>query len=160
MALFGKTLSEYIQFQKIFLILTAAVGVIRLGLSLAGAPTEVAVWFSMTVLLLSGCFYYAICVHTTGFGSFRHVLVLIAIQSLVANVIISVGIGITAATGVVNIFSIPEFSGSDDPNHWIHAMTHLVGGPTLFALLLWLPASVVMAVTKLIVKVPPPETAV
>ena len=157
MTLFGKTLSDYVEFQKIFLILTAAVGVIRLELSLAGAPMEIAVWFSLTGIQLIGLLYYAVRVHTTGFGGFRHVLILIAIQSLVSNVIISAGIAITATTGVVNIFSTPEFSGGI--NHWVHAATHLAGGPTVFSLILWIPACLVMLVTKLIVKVPPPAAA-
>ena len=153
MKLFGKTFSEYVQFQKVFLIATAVVGLTRLGLSLAGADNSMATYFSMTVVLLAGLLYYGIRVHTTGFGSYLQVLPLIAIQSLVSSVIISVGIAITALTGTINIFSTQEFSG--DINHWAHAASHLLGGPTLFSVIFWVPASLAMLVTKLIVKRPP-----
>jgi hypothetical protein len=75
----------------------------------------------------------------------------------VANVIISAGIAITAVTGTLNIFSTPEFSGNT--NHWFHAATHLIGGPTLFSAILWIPAALVMLVTKFAVKTPPPAAA-
>ncbi len=157
MKLFGKTFSEYVQFQKVFLIATAVVGLTRLGLSLAGADNSLATYFSMTVVQLAGLIYYAIRVHTTGFGSYPQVLILISIQSFVANVIISAGIAITAVTGTLNIFSTPEFSGN--ANHWFHAATHLIGGPTLFSVILWVPAALVMLVTKFAVKTPPPAAA-
>ena len=157
MKLFGKTLADYVQFQKIFLIVTAAVGLIRLGMSLAGVDNSLATYFSMTIVQLAGLLYYGFRVHTTGFGSYPQVLVLIAIQSLVASVIISVGIGITAVTGTINIFSTPEFSGNT--SHWMHAASHLLGGPTLFSVIFWIPASLVMLVTKLVVKTPPPAAA-
>jgi len=64
---FGKTFSEYVQFQKILLIVTGVVGLIRLGLSLAGVEDSLATYFSMTVVQLAGLIYYAIRVHTTGF---------------------------------------------------------------------------------------------
>jgi hypothetical protein len=66
---FGKTFSEYVQFQEILLVVTGVVGLIRLGLSLAGVEDSLATYFSMTVVQLAGLIYYAIRVHTTGFGA-------------------------------------------------------------------------------------------
>ena len=146
MSVFGKTLSEYIQFQKIFLIVTVAVGLIRLGMSIAGVPNSIATFFSMTAVSLVGIVYYAIWVHLKGFGSYKQVFILLAIQSGLANVIVSVGITITALTGVVNIFSAPEFSGGANP--WIHAGTHLLMGPTIIALVYWMISLPLMFVTK------------
>jgi hypothetical protein len=150
MKLFGKTLGDYLRFGRGILILTAVVGLLRLGLSLAGAPTDVAFWFSVSALMLVSMVYFPIVVRVTGFGGYRHVLVLLALQIFVAEFIVSVGIAITAVTGVTNIFSIPEFSGTLE-SHWIHALTHLVLGPTLFALILWIPASIIYWVTGLVV---------
>ena len=152
MPLFGKTLSDYLRFARGVLILTIAVGVTRLLLSLAGAPTSIAVWFSLTGVMLVAMLYFAVRTHTSGFGSYRHLLILLALQILVSEAIVAGGIAITAVTGVENIFSIPEYSGGENPNHWVHAGLHLALGPTLFAAILWVPASVVHFVTKKIVR--------
>jgi hypothetical protein len=51
--MFGKRVSEYLAFQWPFLALTAAVGLIRLGLSLAGTPDSTVlplVFFQVVVL--------------------------------------------------------------------------------------------------------------
>lgn len=146
MKVFGKSLSEYIAFQKIFLIATAVVGLIRLGMSMAGVPDSIATFFSMTAVSLVGIVYFAIWVHIKGFGSYQHVFVLLAIQSSLANIIVAFGIAITAVTGVMNIFSTPEFGGAAEP--WSHAASHLALGPTLIALVYWIISLPLMFVTK------------
>jgi hypothetical protein len=45
--MFGKGLSQYLAFQKAFLVLTAAVGLARLALSLGGLPDATVAWLSM-----------------------------------------------------------------------------------------------------------------
>jgi hypothetical protein len=102
--------------------------------------------------MLVAMFDFAIRTHTAGFGSYRHLLVLLALQILLAELIVAGGIAITAVTGVENVFSIPEFSGGGEISHWMHALTHLLLGPTLFALILWLPASLVHFVTSKVVR--------
>ncbi len=157
MSLFGKNLNDYIQFAKGILILTAVVGILRLSLTLAGAPEGVTWWFSLTGVTLLAIVYFPIRVHRSGFGSYPQVLVLLAMHLLVAGLIITAGISIAVVTGVDNIFSMPEFSGrsaTEAPNHLAHAATHLIGGPTISALIVWIPASVVMFVTKLVLKNP------
>jgi hypothetical protein len=65
----GKRLSEYFEFQKVFLALIAMAGVARLGISLAGVPDGTAKWFSMTVLAAASIFYCGTAVHMRRFGS-------------------------------------------------------------------------------------------
>ena len=60
---FGKRLSEYFAFQKVFLALIALVGVARLGLSLAGVPDETVKWFSIPVVAAASTLYYGTAVH-------------------------------------------------------------------------------------------------
>jgi len=50
----GKSVAEYLGFQKLFLALIALVSLARLGLSLAGLPNSSVMWFSMTGLALAG----------------------------------------------------------------------------------------------------------
>ncbi len=88
MRMFGKSLSEYIEFQKVILGLIIVVGVVRLALSLAGVSVGIAKWFSITGALLIGIVYYGIRVPTRGFGGYKHLLPLSVIQNLLAQVIV------------------------------------------------------------------------
>ena len=65
MRMFGKSLSEYIEFQKVILGLIIVVGVVRLALSLAGVSVCAVKWFSITGVVLIGIVYYGIRVPKT-----------------------------------------------------------------------------------------------
>jgi len=85
MIFFGKRLSEYVAFAKPFLGLILVVGIARLALSLDGVPNSTAKWISMTAVMWIGVLYYAIRVHTSGFGSYKHLLPICVLQSLAAR---------------------------------------------------------------------------
>ena len=147
MMIFGKPLSEYISFAGLFLILVPLVGIIRLGLSLQGMPNHTVQWFSMTVVAIIGVFYFAIRVHTTGFGSYKQLLVLVALQNLASQVVSIAGILISIITGMGNIYSAPEFSfGGVNP--WIHLAMHVFVGTTVGSLFPWLIGSLVLFITR------------
>ncbi len=154
MTVFGKQLSEYVQFQKAFLVLLLVVGVLRFALSLGGVSDESVKWISLTGLLVIGCIYYAIRVHTKGFGSYRQLLPLYGIQILLAQIVVAVGIGVAILTAQDNIFTVPEFSGGADGKTWSHAGAHLVPVTLILSLLAWLLGSVVMFITKKVVPAP------
>ncbi len=143
--LFSKSFAEYIQFQKVVLTVTAAVGVARLLLSLAGT-SAVAEWFSLTAMTFVGVVVYPIMVHTKGFGGYKQVLVLLSIQLALAGAIISLGIAIAMATGSGNIFTGAQMGSTG--SEMAHMASHLIGGPTIFAAIVWLPASAVLFVTR------------
>jgi hypothetical protein len=146
MMVFGKRLSEYVRFQRVILGLIVVVGLARLLLSLAGVSTDVVRFFSMTVLAIAGVFYYGIRVPTTGFGSYRHLLPLLVIQSVVANLIVISGILISRFTYRPNVFTAPEFGGVMR-TRW-HILGHVAFGMIVAPLVLWAVASRVMWVTK------------
>jgi hypothetical protein len=123
MKIFGKTLAEYISFQKYILLAIIVVGGGRLALSLAGVPDSAAKWLSITALMLFGVVYYGIKVHTSGFGSYKHLLPLVVIQSFVGELIIAVGVVISIFTDQDNIFSIPEYSPTKDRGRDAHGAT-------------------------------------
>ena len=54
MKIFGKSFSQYVTFEKGFLILVLVVGLARLALSLAGLPNATVKFVSLSVLLLLG----------------------------------------------------------------------------------------------------------
>jgi len=61
----------------------------------------------LTVLLL-GLIYYSVRVHTSGFGSYKQLLPVLALTVIVANLIVVLGILLAMGTGKDNIFSAPD----------------------------------------------------
>jgi hypothetical protein len=157
--MFGKSIGEYLRFQKVFLIAIVVVWLVRLVLSLAGTPNTTAKWFSVTVVLLIGMLYYAVAVHTRGFGSYKQLLPLVFFQSLLAESLVALAIVLAIFTGRDNIYTAPEYSGGGEGKTWIHVVAHIIVGAIVIPLMSWLIASLVMLVTKLIVKRPTPQTA-
>jgi hypothetical protein len=151
MTIFGKPLSEYVSFAKVILLLIVVVGVARLCLSLAGVENATVKWLSISVVSLVGLVYYSVRVHTSGFGSYKQLLALIVIQSVIAQAIIIAGIAIAIFTHRDNIFSAPEYSGGGDGKTWLHAGAHLVFGVIVGSLVFWLVGSVILFVTKKVV---------
>ena len=152
--MFGKTLAQYVAFQKVFLVLIAAVGVARLGLSLSGAPDSAVRWLSMNAVLWAATLYYGVAVHTRGFGSYKQLLPLVVIQVLVFQAIASLGI-VLAIAGRPNIFAAPEYSFGAT-SQGAHLLAHLTIGIVVSTLLLWGVASLVMLMAKRIVRRPVP----
>jgi len=146
MMIFGKKLSEYVRFQRIILGLIVVLGLARLFLSLAGVPNDAVKFVSLTVVGLAGVFYYGIRVHTSGFGSYKHLLPLLVIQNVLTHTIIIAGIVIARLTQQPNIFSAPEYGGTMGAR--AHVLGHVAIGMIGFSLVGWLVASVVMWVTK------------
>ena len=146
--MFGKKLSEYVSFAKPILFLILVVGIARLALSLAGVQNSAVKWLSISATLFIGLVYFSIRVYTTGFGSYKQLLPLLFLQSVVSQAIIIVGIVIAIETHKDNIFSAPEYSGGGDGKTWLHVAAHLVLGTTVGPLLAWLVGSVIMWVTK------------
>jgi hypothetical protein len=148
---FGKKLSDYIQFEKWILILIAGVFAIRLGLSLSGTSFTVTRWVSINIVLLVGLIYCSIAVHTTGFGSYKQLFGLLLLQWVLAHMLIASAIALGIITGVDNAFTAPEVSGGNDGKFWVHVVAHLVGG-FVFSVIAWLIGSVILFVTKRIVR--------
>lgn len=154
--IFGKSFSNYLAFQKVWLALTAIVGIARLGLSLSGQPDATAKWASMTVVGLAAIIYYGVAVHTSGFGSYKQLLPLVFFQSVLANSIVIAGIVLSMA-GYSNIFAAPEYSplfARTPQLQWAHILGHVIGGMGIGSMVGWGVASLVMLITKALVKRP------
>jgi len=148
MNIFGKSLSDYVKFEGGFLILVLVVGLARLALSLVGVPNSTAKFLSLTVLFLLGMIYYSVRVYTSGFGSYKQLLPVLALPVIIGTCIIIGGIVIAILTGKDNIFSAPEYSpGKVDGKTWGHAGAHVVA-MIVVPLILWAVGSLIMFVTK------------
>ena len=157
MKIFGKSFSEYVTFEKGFLILVLVVGLARLALSLAGVPNATVKFVSLSVLLLLGLIYYSVRVHTSGFGSYKQLLPVLALPAIFANLIIISGIVLAIVTGKGNIFSAPEYSGGGDGKTWGHVGGHLIA-MIAEPLVLWGIGSLIMLLTKKLSRGRQPET--
>ena len=107
--MFGKSLSEYVDFQKPILILIAAVWALRLVLSMAGVPVAGAQFVSVTGVLVLGALYYGWAVGRKGFGSFKQLYGLNLVQGVFSQTLVALAIVLAIIMGRDNIYSIPEF---------------------------------------------------
>jgi hypothetical protein len=144
--MFGKPVAQYLAFQKVVLAILAVVGLARLGLSLAGLPNAVVLWFSMNVVAWAGTVYYGVAVHTKGFGRYREILPLVFVQWLLFQMVAVLGI-LLAIAGRPNIFAAPEYSFAGQ-SQWVHLLAHLTIGLLVPTLLTWGVACLVMLITK------------
>jgi hypothetical protein len=155
--MFGKRLSQYLGFQRVWLALIAAVGLARLGLSLAGLPDSTVKFLSMSVVGWVAVLYYGVAVHTRGFGSYKQLLPLMIFQVVLVQAIAVAGI-LLAIAGLPNIYAAPEYSGppfARSHNQWNHALAHLTIGLTAPVLLGWGVGSLVLLITKRVARRPP-----
>jgi hypothetical protein len=145
--MFGKKLSEYIRFEGWLLILIAVVWAVRLGISLAGTSFSVTKWVSINIVLLVGLLYCSIGVQTSGFGSYKQLLGLLFLQTLVAHILIAAGIILGILTGTGNAYTAPEVFGGNDGKTWFHVLAHVLAAFVL-PLIAWLIGAVILSVTK------------
>ncbi len=148
MTIFGKPLSHYVEFCKPFLVLVPIAGIVRLALSLGGLPNSTAKWISVTALVGIGVLYYSVRVHTSGFGSYKQLLVISVLLNLAAQVVIIFGIVLAIVTGMPNIYSAPEYAFGSDGATWSHAAAHLFIGTTAGSVVPWLIGSLVLFIAK------------
>ena len=146
--MFGKSVGQYLSFQKWFLVAIVVVFVARLALSLAGTPNATARWFSVTVVLLLGTLYYGVAVHTRGFGGYRQLYPLSLFQSLLGEGLVALGVALGIVTGQDNIYTAPEYSGGIDGKNWLHVFAHLVIAAVVLPLVSWAISSLVLLVAR------------
>src|SRR5262245_52749329 len=151
--MFGKKLSEYIQFVRWILIVVAVAFVVRLRLCIPRTPFAQTRWVSFNLVLLVGLIYSSIAVHTNGFGSYNQLLGLLLVQNVFAHILIALGIVIGIVTGRQNAFTVPEVSGGGNGASWVHAVIHLVAG-FVVPVFAWLIGSVILFATKTLKRAP------
>jgi len=159
--MFGKSLPEYVAFQKPILILIAAVWALRLALSMAGVPVSGAQFVSVTGVLVVGALYYGWAVGRKGFGSFKQLYGLNLVQGVFSQTLVALAIVLAIAIGQDNLYTIPEFYPPaqgigvlglplpPDGKNFGHALEHIVvAGAIGFPIIGWLLGSLVLLATR------------
>lgn len=152
MTVFGKPASAYVAFSKGVALLILVAGIARLALSLGGVPNSTTRWLAMNGVLFFGTFYLAIRVHTTGFGTYKHLLPALVLPSLVLHVISITGIAIGIVTGRDNVFTSPEYAFGQDGKTLFHVGMHLVVGIPASTVVNWLMGCLILLITKKLVR--------
>jgi hypothetical protein len=159
--MFGKSLSEYVAFQKPVLILIAAVWALRLALSMAGVPVSGAQFVSVTGVLVLGALYYGWALGQARFGSFRQLYGLNLVQGVFSQALVALAICLAIVIGRDNLYTTPEFYPPaqgigvlglplpPDGKNLGHAVEHVVvAGAIGFPLIGWLLGSLVLLATR------------
>ena len=146
--MFGKTVAQYLGFQKVVLAVIVLAFLARFGLTLGGAPNSVARWVSVTAVLLVGVVYYGVAVHTSGFGSYKQLYPLVLFQSLLGEGLVALAVAVAIFTGSDNIYTAPEYSGGGDGKNWLHVVAHLVIAVVFLPLVSGAVSSHVLLVTR------------
>jgi hypothetical protein len=144
MSFFGKPLSEYVAFCKPFLILIPVLGLVKLALSLGGVPFATTWWLSINALTWAGLLYYSIRVHTSGFGTYRHLLVICVLLNLSGQIISMLGIVI----GLLGTDNAYVYAFGVHETTWSHLAAHLFFGTTVGSLVAWVLGSLILAITR------------
>jgi hypothetical protein len=152
MTVFGKPASAYVAFSKRVALLILVVGIARLALSLGGVSNSTTRWLAMNGVYFLGLFYLAIRVHTTGFGSYKHLLPALVLPSLVLHGMAIAGIAIGMITGQDNVFTTPEYAFGQDGKTLFHMGMHLVVGIPASTLINWLFGCVILFITKKLIR--------
>lgn len=147
MRVFGRSFGEYISFEKYFLILVAAVGILRFVLDKLNVPDSNVKWVSITGILFLGALFYSVYVYTSGFGRYGQLWFVLLLQWAVGVGLIILGIVLGILTHKDNIFTKPEYAGNQDGKNWIHAASH-VAEIFIGATILWIVGCLIMFIVS------------
>jgi hypothetical protein len=145
--MFGKKFGEYVRFESWVLILVAVAFAARLLVGMAGTPVATTRWISINLVLLVGLIYCSVAVHTSGFGTYKHLFGLLLLQNAFAHLLIACAIAVAIVTMTSNIFTAPEFFGGSDGRNWGHVAAHFLA-MVLVPVVVWLLGSVILFVTR------------
>jgi len=124
-----------------FMASIVLVGLVRLGLTVAGTSHEITKYGSMTVVILAGCVYFGAA------GLSWKELLKVSYLLILPYMAVELGaIGYTWATGKTTIFHVPQYSFGMPVD--LHFWGHLVGGLTWEPLSLFIVMLIVRAVSR------------
>ena len=128
----GKSFRQHIDFLSPLFFLVGSVWALRLVLDFAAAPPWLIRFCSVTVVLAIAVLLATVLIHMQSFGGYANVIFGSLLLTTFGQLLILFAVVFSALTGIENIYSTPEFSlGIEDPFHFLHICSHLVGIPLL-----------------------------
>jgi len=146
MNVFGRGLRDHIRLLAPLFGLITVVWALRWALDAGGAPQGLVRVVSVTGVTSLAVLVAVWWIHTRAFGSYPNVVVASLLLVVFEQVLIVVAIAFSVVTRIENVFTKPEYSMPDDPDHVKHIlgqMTFGIGAGMLLGtatgcLLLWL----------------------
>jgi len=126
--------------------LIAAVWALRMVVFMAGAPARSPLLhvISVTVTSTLAILLAVLMIHHRRFGSYTSVVAAVALLIGWEELLVSAAVAFTAVTGVVNVYSAPEYSFGQTPWHHVASQLTLILGSRIIlgsamgCLLLWM----------------------
>ncbi|HUV14303.1 MAG TPA: hypothetical protein VMY18_11725, partial [Acidobacteriota bacterium] len=124
----GKTMKEHIQLLTPLFGIIAAVWALRFFLGQVGAPGWLIQPFSVTLIVPVSIILMTLLIRVKRFGGYPSVIVGAFFLVVWSQLLIVAAILLSVFGGVDNIFTAPQFSPENDPNHMNHIIGHLTSG--------------------------------
>lgn len=142
----GRGLRDHIRLLTPLFGFIALVWALRWALDAAGAPHGLVRALSVTGATSLAILIAVWLIYTRGFGSYPNVLVAAFLLVIFGQMLIIMAVLFSVVSGIENVFTHPDFSPPDDPNHVRHILGQLtfgIGAGTLLGaatgcLMLWL----------------------
>ena len=124
----GRRLRDHVRLLAPLFGFIAAIWALRWALDAAGAPHGLVRALSVTGATSLAILVAVWMIHTRGFGSYPNVVVASILLVVFEQALIVAAIVFSVLTRTANVFTKPEFSMPDDPNHVKHILGQLTFG--------------------------------
>ena len=124
----GRGLRDHIRLLAPLFGFITVVWALRWALDAAGVSQGLVRVFSVTGATSLALLIAVWLIHTRGFGSYPNVVVVSLLLTVFEQVLIVAAIAFSVVSKIENVFTRPEFSRPDDPNHVKHILGQLTFG--------------------------------
>jgi hypothetical protein len=128
MSFCGHGLRDHVRLLTPLFALIAIVWVLRLLLDAAGVSDGIVRIFSLTAATSLSILIAVWLIHTRSFGSYPNVIVASLLLVVFEQLIIVLAIVFAVLSKTENVFTKPQYSMPDDPNHLKHILGQLTFG--------------------------------
>jgi len=128
MSFCGHGLRDHVRLLTPLFALIAIVWVLRLLLDAAGVSHAIVRIFSLTAATSLSILIAVWLIHTRSFGSYPNVIVASLLLVVFEQLIIVLAIVFAVLSKTENVFTKPQYSMPDDPNHLKHILGQLTFG--------------------------------
>lgn len=128
MASHGPSIKELIQLLTPLFGIIAAVWILRLLLGYMSAPGWLLQVFSVSIVVPICVILMTVLIHVRRFGDYGSVVASSFLLVGWSQLLIVLTIIFAVLTGIENVYTRPEFSMMNDPNHVRHVIGHLTFG--------------------------------
>src|SRR4029077_21205049 len=120
MSICGRGLRDHIRLLAPLFGFITVIWALRWALDAAGAPHSLVRALSVTGATSLAILLAVWLIHTRGFGSYPNVVLASLLLVVFEQALIVIAIAFSVVTKIENVFTKPEFSVPDDPNHVKH----------------------------------------